>query len=138
MPIALQDLGRAVKRLQARHHRALDARLVEIGTSLAHWDALRAIAAVPEATAHELAERTFQTDQAFGTLATRLVARGHITRSPGRGRAIVHRLTPAGAAMLATGTELAEAVIAASFAPLSEAEREALAALLARLLPPES
>ena len=41
--ITLEDLGRAVKQLQYRHHRGMDRRLRDAGTSLAQWDALRAI-----------------------------------------------------------------------------------------------
>jgi DNA-binding MarR family transcriptional regulator len=131
---ALQDLGRSIKHLQSRHHRLLDARLIEIGTTLAQWDALRAIASHPDASAHRLAELTFQTDQSFGTLANRLVERGHVLRTPGRGRVIGHRLTPAGEAMLSRAAAVADATLAESFAPLSEAERQTLQALLERLL----
>src|ERR1700740_1882605 len=98
MPSKLQPLGRAVKRLQHKHHRALDARLVEIGTTLAQWDALRAIDQHPESSSHKLAGMTFQTDQSFGALANRMVDRGLIERVAGGGRVLLHRLTPAGRA----------------------------------------
>jgi hypothetical protein len=71
MCVLLEDLGQAVKRLQHRHHRTVDARLVQ-------RDALRAISRHPNASSHRLAQLTFQTDQSFGTLAVRLVARGLI------------------------------------------------------------
>ena len=51
----LQELGRAVKQLQYRHHRAMDRRLREAGVSLAQWDALRAINSRPDSSAHALA-----------------------------------------------------------------------------------
>jgi DNA-binding MarR family transcriptional regulator len=132
----LQKLGRAVKQLQNRHHRALDARLVEIGISLAQWDALRAISWHPDGSAHELAELTFQTDQSFGTLATRMLDKGLITRAAGRGRALNHGLTPRGSALLAQGNELANLVLQASFAPLSAADRATLQGLLDAVLTP--
>jgi DNA-binding MarR family transcriptional regulator len=132
----LQKLGRAVKQLQNRHHRALDARLVEIGISLAQWDALRAITWHPNGSAHDLAELTFQTDQSFGALATRMLDKGLITRTAGRGRALNHALTPYGAIMLAQGTALAEQVLEGSFAPLSAAERAMLQSLLDAVLAP--
>lgn len=135
MPADLQPLARAVKRLQYKHHRALDARLIEIGTTLAQWDAMRAIDQHPDSSSHQLALLTFQTDQSFGALANRMVERGLIERVPGGGRTLLHVLTRKGRAMLAQAHEVANAVIAESFAPLSAAERKQLQALLERLLP---
>jgi DNA-binding MarR family transcriptional regulator len=129
----LQALGRAIKQAQYRHHRTLDSRLAEVGTSLAQWDALRAIRRNPGAPARALAEETFQTQQAFGTLANRLAARGLIERTPGRGRAIEHRLTPEGARLLEAADRVADAVLTASFAALSSDERSTLLDLLARV-----
>lgn len=134
MPVDLQDVGRAVKQLQYRHHRALDARLREIGTSLAQWDALRAISRRPNSSAHALAELTFQTDQSFGALAGRLVKRGMIERVPGPGRAIHHRLTPAGEATLRKGNTVFNQVLHRSLAPLTSRQRDELYRLLARAL----
>jgi DNA-binding MarR family transcriptional regulator len=133
MPTELQALGRAIKQAQYRHHRALDTRLAAIGTTLAQWDALRAIARAPGASAHELARATFQSDQAFGTLANRLVAQGLIERRPGHGRRLEHRLTAGGAETLAAGRPLADAVLGASFAALAEEERATLLRLLHRV-----
>ncbi len=134
MATDLKPLGLAIKRVQHRHHRALDASLIEIGTTLAQWDALRAIATHPDSSAHKLAGLTFQTDQAFGTLANRLLDRGLIRREAGEGRAIRHRLTPAGERMLESGLAVADGVLAASFAPLDAAERRQLHALLTKML----
>jgi len=130
----LQPLGLAIKRVQHRHHRTLDAALIEIGTTLAQWDALRAIARHPESSSHRLAGLTFQSDQSFGALANRLVDRGLIRRVAGEGRAILHHLTPDGEAMLQAGNAVADRTLAASFAPLGKAERQQLQALLAKLL----
>ena len=130
MPSKLQPLGRAVKRLQHKHHRALDARLVEIGTTLAQWDALRAIDQHPESSSHKLAGMTFQTDQSFGALANRMVDRGLIERVAGGGRVLLHRLTPAGRAALEQGHVVADEVLAQSFAPLTAAQRRQLQELL--------
>jgi DNA-binding MarR family transcriptional regulator len=135
MAIVLLELGRAVKRLQNKHHRALDARLVEIGTSLTQFDALRAIKRNPGASAHDLARITFMTDQSFGALATRLAAKRLIARTAGKGRALSHRLTAKGAGVVVRGTAIANEVLKHSFAPLSEGERSQLLDLLLRLLP---
>jgi DNA-binding MarR family transcriptional regulator len=133
----LQALGRAVKQAQYRHHRALDSRLATVGTTLAQWDALRAIARSPGSSARALAEETFQTDQAFGTLALRLVARGLIDRTPGHGRTIEHHLTPEGQKVLSAGNKVADAVLADSFATLSAVERRTLLDLLDRIGGPD-
>ena len=133
MPVDLQALGRAIKETQYRHHRALDSRLSEIGTTLVQWDALRAIARMPGASAHALAGATFQSDQAFGTLATRLVAQGWVERRPGHGRAIEHHLTKAGERIVAAGHPIANEMLASSFAPLNEAQRAQLLELLSRV-----
>ncbi len=134
MPSDLQHLGLAIKRVQDRHHRTLDAALIEIGTTLAQWNALRAIARHPESSAHKLAGLTFQTDQSFGTLANRMVDRGLIRRVAGDGRAILHHPTPEGERLLDAGRAVAERVLATSFAPLTRTERQQLQALLAKLL----
>ncbi|MCX4915917.1 MarR family winged helix-turn-helix transcriptional regulator [Streptomyces sp. NBC_00687] len=132
-PVDLEELGRAVKEAQYRHHRALDTRLAGVGTTLAQWDALRAIARTPGASAHELAVATFQGDQAFGTLASRLAAQQLVERRPGRGRRIEHRLTEAGERVLAAGRTVARDILATSFGPLTEPERATLLALLRRV-----
>ena len=126
MPLDLQTLGCAVKQAQYRQHRTLERQLGAVGTTLAQWDALRAIDRQPGASAHALAEATFQSDQAFGTLANRLAAQSLIVRAPGKGRRVTHQLTPAGRARLAAGLQVAHAVLARSFRDLSERERRVL------------
>jgi DNA-binding MarR family transcriptional regulator len=134
MVVALQDLALAVKRLQYRHHRMLDAWLSPLGITLVQWDALRAISRHPNVSAHRLAQLTFQTDQSFGALAGRLEARGWIERITGPGKAIRHHLTPSGEALLREGHTVYNEVLLESFSPLSPTERETLYDLLTRLL----
>ncbi len=134
MTMKMQQLGRAIKRLQTQNHWRLDAALRDIGTSLAHWDALRAIANNPGVSAHHLAQETFQTDQSFGTLANRMIAKGLIERQAGAGRALAHRLTPAGESMLAQGSAVAEQVVSASFAGLQDEEHAELFRLINKAL----
>ncbi|WP_406194723.1 MarR family winged helix-turn-helix transcriptional regulator [Kitasatospora sp. NBC_01560] len=129
----LQELGRAVKQAQYRQHRALDSALSAIGTTLAQWDALRAISRSPGASASELAAATFQTGQAFGTLVGRLAAQGLVERRPGHGRRIEHHLTPAGEEVLTVGNKVADEVLAACFSSLPDADRATLLDLLQRL-----
>jgi DNA-binding MarR family transcriptional regulator len=122
----LEALGQAIKRAQYRNHRTMDAALREVGVSLVQWDALRAIDRMPGASGHDLAVATFQSDQAFGTLANRLVDRGMIARTAGRGRRIEHTLTAAGQSALQEGNHLAATVLDDLFAPLDEEQRAAL------------
>jgi DNA-binding MarR family transcriptional regulator len=126
MTTDLEALGQAIKRAQYRNHRTMDAALREIGVSLVQWDALRAIDRMPGASGHELAVATFQSDQAFGTLASRLVDRGLIARSAGRGRRLEHTLTEAGREALTEGRRLSVGVLQDLFAPLDEAQRAEL------------
>ncbi|MFD5411957.1 MarR family winged helix-turn-helix transcriptional regulator [Streptomyces nojiriensis] len=133
MPNELQLLGRAVKQAQYRQHRALDSRLAAVGTTLAQWDALRAISRAPGAAARTLAAETFQSEQAFGTLAGRLAALGLIERRPGTGRRIEHYLTPSGEEVLRAGHRIADEVLASCYANLSAADRSALLDLLERV-----
>ncbi|WP_342749841.1 MarR family winged helix-turn-helix transcriptional regulator [Umezawaea tangerina] len=129
-----QQIGLSVKRLQARHHRMANARLAPLDISLVQWDALRHIAANPEASLHDLALLTFQTDQSFGALASRMVDRGLIERVPGPGRAIRHRLTAKGDELRVAGGALMDDVLAESFAPLTPEQLQTFGELLAILL----
>lgn len=134
MTTDLEALGQTIKRAQYRNHRTMDTALRPAGVTLVQWDALRAVDRMPHASGHDLAVATFQSDQAFGTLANRLVDRGLITRSAGRGRRIEHALTEEGAAALRSGQAIARGVLEDLFAPLDESERHTLERVLARLL----
>ncbi|WP_296743023.1 MarR family winged helix-turn-helix transcriptional regulator [Mesorhizobium sp.] len=129
-----ETLALSIKKLQHRHHRALDGVLAGLGISLVQWNALREIDRNPGATMHRLAELTFNSDQAFGTLTTRLIRQGWVERQVGPGRANAHRLTPSGEALLSDGRERVLAVFTRSFAPLDESERGTLKRLLDKML----
>jgi DNA-binding MarR family transcriptional regulator len=133
MPATPQSTGRILKRAQYRNHRAADRALRDLGTTLVQWDALRAISESPDSSAHDLAVTTFQSDQAFGTLANRLEAQGLIERSSGHGRRVEHRLTGAGHEMLGEGLAITSRVSAQSFAGFSADELSTLHALLSRV-----
>lgn len=124
------EVGLSVKRLQHRNHRDLSKALAPLGLSLVQWDTLRHLHRRPEASLHDLAVLTFQTDQSFGTLAGRMVDRGLIERVPGPGRAVRHRLTQEGERLRAAGQEVADEVVARSFAPLTDEQIDQLGALL--------
>jgi DNA-binding MarR family transcriptional regulator len=124
------EVALAVKRLQYRHHRALSRALAPLGLSLVQWDTLRHLHRNPDASLHDLAMLTFQTDQSFGSLATRMADRGLIERVPGPGRAVRHRLTEEGARLRAAGQDAVDVVIESSFSELSAAQLEQLGELL--------
>ncbi|GAA1449021.1 MarR family transcriptional regulator [Leifsonia poae] len=126
-------LGQTIKRAQYRNHRTMDAALRELGVTLVQWDALRAIERMPGASGHDLAVATFQSDQAFGTLANRLDQRGLIARTAGHGRRIEHTLTDEGRQMLVDGHAIAGSVLADLFSPLAEEDRATLLRLLQTL-----
>ncbi len=130
----LTEIGRDVKRLQVRHHRAANAGLAPLGLSIVQWDTLRAVEQNPGASLHRLAEVTFQTDQSFGALAARMVGGGLIERVPGPGRAVRHRLTRKGVELRRTGERVVESALKKSFAPLSPRELETFDALMRKLL----
>ena len=134
MKIALQDLGRSIKRVQHRHHLRLDAGMAAIGTTLAQWDALATIERNAGASGHALATLTFQTDQSLGALINKLVGQGLIERHAGVGRSLFYTLTDQGRRMLRDGSKMVEGVLEASFRSLSPAERETLFLLLGKVL----
>ena len=134
MTRAIQEIGLSVKRLQMRHHRAIDAELGPLGISLVQWDALRHLDQNPDASLHDLAVLTFQTDQSFGTLAVRMTERGLIERVPGPGRAVRHRLTDKGRRLRHAGDKIVGTALAASFGALTPAQLATFDRLLVRLL----
>jgi len=130
--VSLQDVGLAVKRLQWRHHREANARLLaEVGLSLPQWDVLRHLHERPGASLHELAQLTFQTDQSMGTLASRMIERGWLQRVTSPGRAVRHAITPAGERARRAGSGIMDEVLAGSVGSLSPADRVTLYRLLA-------
>ena len=129
----LEVLGQAIKRAQYRNHRTMDAALREVGVSLVQWDALRAIGRMPGASGHDLAVMTFQSDQAFGTLANRLVDLGLVARSAGRGRRIEHTLTDEGRHVLANGHDIAAEVLDELFNSIGDDDQATLLRLLQKL-----
>ncbi|MET7279149.1 MarR family winged helix-turn-helix transcriptional regulator [Kribbella sp. NPDC005582] len=132
METSVQDVGIAVKRLQWLHHSQMSKRLADLGISLPQWDVLRRLHENPDASLHDLAQLTFQTDQSMGSLATRMIARGLIERVEGSGRAIRHRLTPEGDRLRLDGAAFVDEVLATSVGTLTPAERATLLKLLVK------
>jgi DNA-binding MarR family transcriptional regulator len=129
----LQDVGLSIKRVQHRNHRELNRMLAPLGISLVQWDTLRHISQQSGLSMHELALLTFQSDQAFGTLASRMISRGLIKRTPGRGRAIQLNLTKKGAELQRSGSSIVDQVLKETFASLSPSQLETLTGLLSQI-----
>lgn len=133
MSIPAEDVALLIKTVQHRHHRRLDAVFSELGISLVQWNALREIARRPEASMHALAEASFNSDQAFGTLAKRLLEAGLIVRRQGNGRVLIHELTTTGQSLLDQGCLRYSAVMAEAFSGLSGEDVFGLRDLLNKL-----
>ncbi|MGH3382702.1 MAG: MarR family winged helix-turn-helix transcriptional regulator [Actinoallomurus sp.] len=131
-----QEVALLVKRLQHRHHRALTAALAPLGISLVQWDTLRHLGRHRDASLHDLAQLTFQTDQSFGSLAARMAERGLIERVPGPGRAVRHRITARGEEVRKAGETVMNEVLAGSLAPLTQDRLDRLGELLDLVLDP--
>jgi DNA-binding MarR family transcriptional regulator len=130
----LQDVGLSIKRVQHRNHREINKNLRGLGISLVQWDTLRHISQQPNASMHDLALLTFQSDQAFGTLASRMQKQGLIIKNNGRGRAITVSLTKKGVEFQHLGNAIVEKVLAETFAPLNQVQLKNLDTLLCKIL----
>ncbi|WP_072572306.1 MarR family winged helix-turn-helix transcriptional regulator [Granulibacter bethesdensis] len=133
MSSLIEDTAHRIKTVQHRHHRALDGALAELGITLVQWNALREIERHPGASMHALAEATFNSDQAFGTLAKRLLEAGLIDRRRGSGRVLTHELTTKGQDLLDQGYAKYIAVMTAAFHGLSSGQILELQELLGRI-----
>lgn len=133
---SLREIGASVKRLQVRHYRAMNAELAHLDISPVQWDALRHLDQNPGASLHDLARLTYQTDQAFGALAGRMVDRGLIERAPGPGRAVRHRITDKGHALRMAADAVVDGVLEVAFSSLTTQELSTFDSLLTRLMPP--
>ena len=132
--VNIEDLGLAIKRLQHQSYHTLNAGLAPLGISVVQWNALREIDAYPGLSMHRLAERTFNSDQAFGTLMCRLLRQKLVERQPSAGRTNLHRLTPRGRTLLAEGHQRVRRTLAEMYAPLDPQELERLHGLVHKIL----
>lgn len=131
----LQAVGLAVKRLQWRHHREINAGLAPLGVTLPQWDVLRHLHDHSDASLNALAALTFQTAQAMGTLAGRMIDRGLLVRVPGPGRVLYHRITPKGEDVRVRGVGIVDGVLRDSLGLLSATELATLQKLLTKANP---
>lgn len=129
-----EQLGRSIKRLQDSHHRRLDAALAALGISLVQWHALREIENHPNSSQLRLAELTFNSAQAFGTLVTRMERAGLIKRKSAGGRAFAISLTAKGSERLLQGRKVVLAELERSFGCLTEKECKSMQTIIDKIL----
>jgi DNA-binding MarR family transcriptional regulator len=129
-----EELSRLVREVHHACRRGIDERLGCHGISVVQWRALQAISDNPGLPLRRLARLTGHSDQAFGTLVSRLLARGYVARRRGDGRATTHEVTALGRVMLSGSNEIAHGVLTLLFLHLSEDDRQSLQVLLNRVL----
>jgi DNA-binding MarR family transcriptional regulator len=132
--VDLFRLGLQIKQVQQRKQVAVDAVLAPLGASFSQWIVLRIIAAHPGSSGHVLAQLTFQTDQSFGALVSRLAERGLVERTRGPGRSLLHRLTAEGFDLLERCDPLVAEALNDQFGILDDAELGQLQTILERVL----
>jgi DNA-binding MarR family transcriptional regulator len=137
LEVDVRDIALLLRGAQLRKAAACDAALSPLGANLSQWGVLRAVAAVPDASAHSLAVQTSQSDQSLGGVVAGLVSRGLIERRQGPGRAIRHRLTPQGSELLDRCENVVAEAMAQYLEPLTATERVLLQDLLRRLARPD-
>lgn len=135
---SLEPLALLIKQTQHRQNRMMEAALSPLDVSLVQWNALREIDRNSGSSMHRLAELTFNSDQAFGTLTARLGRLGLIKQRPGTGRALITELTARGKSVFDQGYPLIIGVCATFLGSLTEAERRLLTSLLTKVLITES
>jgi DNA-binding MarR family transcriptional regulator len=129
-----EELDRLIGAVRHVFRRGVDERLGVFGMSAVQCQALQLITDHPGLPQWRLARLMGQSAQAFGTLLARLLVHGYLVRRRARGHAVTHELTALGRIMLQEAQEIAHAVRALLFMPLTAEERQSLRALLQKVL----
>lgn len=119
LDVDVRDIAVLLRGAQLRKAAACDAALSRLGANLSRWGVLRAVKAMPDASAHSLAVQTSQSDQSLGGVVAGLVGRGLIERRQGPGRAIRHRLTAEGGELLDRCEKVVAEVMTQYLGPLT-------------------
>ena len=119
-----------LRRAQLRKQMACEAELADVGLTLPQWGMLLAVASLPDSSTHALALFTGQSDQSAGAGVARLEQRGLLERRSEGGRAILHRITPAGEDLVRRCDAIVAGVMDQLLAGLSDADLRVLAASL--------
>lgn len=124
------DLAVLLRRAQLRKQTACEAALAQVDMTLPQWGMLHAVASVPGSSTHALALFTGQSDQSAGAVVARLEQRGLLERSSEGGRAILHRITPAGEDLAGRCEAIVAGVMGQLLAGLPDETLQATAAAL--------
>ena len=116
------EIAILLRRAQLRKQAACEAALARWDLTLPQWGMLRTIASQPDASTHALARSTGQSDQAAGAVVARLERRGLLQRRNVGGKAILHRLTPAGQKMLSRSDKAVADVVGAGLSGFTDKE----------------
>lgn len=135
-----RQVGHLLRRAHQRHAALFQAMLAEAtGAEAAltptQWAALVKLAALGEATQNALGRLTAMDPATAQGVVRRLIARGLVSRAadPSDRRTLKLTVTPAGRATVAAALPTAEAITAATLAPLSPDERALFLDLLQRM-----
>ena len=129
-------LGYWLRQVSNAVSRSFAARLEGMGVTTAEWVVMRVLHDVETLAPSQVAERMGMTRGAISKLADRLINKGMVARSrdPEDGRAQALSLTPRGRALVPDLARLADENDAAFFRALTDEEREALAAILRKMV----
>lgn len=136
-PAELTDhLGYWLRQVSNAVSRSFAARLEGMGVTTAEWVVMRVLHDEAALAPSRIAERMGMTRGAISKLADRLVDKGMVARvaDPADRRAQVLSLTARGRALVPDLARLADENDEAFFHQLTDAEREALAAILRKLV----
>lgn len=122
-----------LRRAQLRKQTACELELAKWEMTLPQWGMLNAVATHPDSSTHALALLTGQSDQAAGSVVTRLEQRGFVERRNVRGKAILHQATSEGIEMLGHCDQVVAQTMRRALSGFSDHEVHELRDLLDRL-----
>lgn len=128
------DVAILLRHAQLRKQLACEAALAAIDLTLPQWGILHAVAVHPGSSTHALALRTGQSDQSAGAVVAGLEKRLLLERFSEGGRAILHRLTADGSALVPEADSVIDEVMQRELGRLGDTELETLRDLLGRLV----
>jgi DNA-binding MarR family transcriptional regulator len=133
MDAEMIEIAVLLRRAQLRKQTACELELAQWEMTLPQWGMLNAVVGHPDSSTHALALLTGQSDQAAGAVVARLQQRGLLERCSGPGKAILHRATAEGTALLKRCDHAVASTMRAALSGFSEDEVHALHDLLKRL-----
>jgi DNA-binding MarR family transcriptional regulator len=123
------QIGYLIKEAQSRLRARMEDALGPLGLTVSQYSCLHRVQREPGISAAALARSVFMTRQSMSAMLQQLMDRGLVTRpeQPASGRALPMALTSAGAQLLDAAQTLVDRVEERMLAPLSPADRDALA-----------